>query len=245
MALAQCLDGDTLDLARGLVAALEAGNGAEATRLLGDLTRVQESAVFQEMGRLTRQLHDALARLKLDDHLVGLTAAEIPEAKERLAYVVRLTEEAANQTLNAVELSLPVTAQLQERATTLARSWDRAALSPAGPGPTMDLSVADFLGQVARDSEQLHGHLASVLMAQGFQDLTGQVLRRVTRLVQDVEDSLVNIMRQSDPRAAPEARREETRHCAEDPGPSCGRAGQGGVVASQDEVDALLSSLGF
>lgn len=239
---------DALQAARQLVAHLEAGNSDEATRLLNDLTRVQESAVFLEMGRLTRQLHDALARLELDGQLVDLTAQEIPEAKERLAYVVALTEQAANQTLSAVEETLPITVGLKEEAEGLADAWGRFTrreLHPSELKPLAD-AVGVFLSRVARDSEQVHGKLSEVLMAQGFQDLTGQVLRRVTGLVQEVENNLVNIIRFTDPRVPREAPATAPGPApADDPGPSIGRAGQGDVVASQDEVDALLSSLGF
>lgn len=239
-------DEGLLTAARELVAHLEAGNSAEAMRLLHELTRVQESAVYLEMGRLTRQLHDALARLDLDDQLLDLTAQEIPEAKERLAYVVSLTEQAANQTLTAVEESLPTTVGLKDEAVALAEAWGRFTRGELGAPELRAVAdaVGEFLGRVARESEQLHAKLSEVLMAQGFQDLTGQVLRRVTGLVQEVENSLVNIIRLSDPRlpgaagATPPAPPATT-------GPSIGRTGQAEVVAGQDEVDALLSSLGF
>lgn len=233
--------------ARALVSALETGDEVEATRLLGELTRVHESAVFVEMGRLTRQLHDALCRVDVDDRLRDLTKQEIPEAKERLAYVVRMTEQAANQTLGAVEASLPVSARIEQRARELAAAWEgfdrlqpeAARLRELGAG------VGDFLAGTTRDSQQIHASLSEILMAQAFQDLTGQVLRRVTALVQEVEDNLVNLIRLSSGRADTERAPGPARPAVEPGGPLIGTGPNTGGVASQDEVDALLSSLGF
>jgi chemotaxis protein CheZ len=231
---------ERLASARALVVALEAGDELETTRLLGELTRVHESAVFVEMGRLTRQLHDALCRVDVDDRLRDLTNQEIPEAKERLAYVVRMTEQAANQTLGAVEASLPLSARLEQRSRELAVEWERLGRRPLDPAPPQQLGagVGDFLAGVTRDSQVIHANLSEILTAQAFQDLTGQVLRRVTALVQEVEDNLVNLIRLSSGRTDGE------RPSAESSGPPL-RPAEPGKVASQDEVDALLSSLGF
>lgn len=233
--------------ARALVAALETGDEIEATRLLGELTRVHESAVFVEMGRLTRQLHDSLCRVDVDDRLRDMTKQEIPEAKERLAYVVRMTEQAANQTLGAVEASLPVSARLEQRARELAAEWERFGQRQLKPSQMRELGtgVGEFLAGARRDSHEIHANLSEILTAQAFQDLTGQVLRRVTALVQEVEDNLVNLIRLSSGLTEGERTPRPLRPTIEPSGPAIGPAAQSGGVASQDEVDALLSSLGF
>jgi len=240
------MDEDVLLTARALVAALEAGNSGEAGRLLGELTRVHESVVFQEMGRLTRQLHDALTRFELDGRLFDLTHQEIPEAKERLAYVVEMTEQAANQTLGAVEATLPVSSSLREQASELGSVWERFGRRELDATQLKDLrcAVGAFLARVAQDGATIHANLSEILMAQGFQDLTGQVLRRVTALVQEVEDSLVNIIRLS--ATAPEKGIAAALAVPriEPSGPAI-RPAAGDVMANQDDVDALLSSLGF
>jgi chemotaxis protein CheZ len=241
------MEDERLAGARALVAALEAGDEQEATRLLGELTRVHESAVFVEMGRLTRQLHDSLCRVDVDDRLRDLAKQEIPEAKERLAYVVRMTEQAANQTLGAVEASLPVSARLEVRARELAEEWARFGRRELEPAQLRDLGagVGEFLANVTRGSGEIHANLSEILTAQAFQDLTGQVLRRVTALVQEVEDNLVNLIRLSSGRAESERAPESPRPTVEPAGPLVATGPGPGGVASQDEVDALLSSLGF
>lgn len=230
--------------ARALVVALETGDEIEATRLLGELTHVHESAVFVEMGRLTRQLHDSLCRVDVDDRLRDLTKQEIPEAKERLAYVVRMTEQAANQTLGAVEASLPLSARLEQRSRELALEWERPGWRQLDPAQPHQLGVSDFLAGVTRDSQEIHANLSEILTAQAFQDLTGQVLRRVTALVQEVEDNLVNLIRLSSGMTDGDRASRLVRPPAEPSGPPL-RPAEPGKVASQDEVDALLSSLGF
>jgi len=164
------IDNEALHTARALVEELEAGNSGEAGRLLGELTRVHESTVFQEMGRLTRQLHDALTRLEMDGRLLDITNQEIPEAKERLAYVVQMTEQAAHQTLGAVEATLPVSSSLRAQASELASDWERFTRRELDAVQLADLrrAVGGFLNQVAQDSAAIHANLSEILMAQGF-----------------------------------------------------------------------------
>jgi len=90
-------------------------------------------------------------------------------------------------------------------------------------------------------------------MAQEFQDLTGQILRRVITLVQEVEDNLVELIRLSggekaevEPGASASKETKNTEDILKGVGPQVPGVGDdGGAVSGQDEVDDLLSSLGF
>lgn len=232
--------------ARAIVAALERGDEVEADRILDEIGRLRENQLFQEVCRLTRQLHDALVGFMTDSKLVELTENDIPDARERLRYVITLTEQAATKTLNAVDAILPRVAALSARLKTLTTQWERFLQRemPYQEFKELSRAITLFLGDLSQEMNLLQGQLNEVLMAQSFQDLTGQIIRRVIDLVQQAEDSLIELIRFSD-RQGPVQREQTDR--------SGGVAAGGPVVpgldqaaiASQDEVDDLLSSLGF
>ncbi|MCG5499511.1 protein phosphatase CheZ [Ectothiorhodospira lacustris] len=236
-----------LERARELVKLMESGNEEGAGRLIEEMGRMHESLLFQELGKLTRDLHEALNSFRLDSRLSELTHQDIPDAKERLNYVVAMTDQAAHRTLNAVEAALPVSEMLANRAQALRADWARFRQREMSVDEFRSVSqaLAEFLEDTERDAETLRSQLSEVLMAQDFQDLTGQVIRRVMTLVQDLEDSLVGLVRISGKRlSTPEGK---DRGAGTEPaGPAVkGTSDQGDVVKSQDDVDDLLSSLGF
>lgn len=237
-----------LERTRELLARLEASDEGDAARHLDEFTRSHDIGLFRDIGRLTRELHDTLNSFRLDTRVMTLAEKEIPDAKERLNYVVSMTEQAAHRTLKAVEETIPVSDQLAKRASGLKEDWLRFTQRQMQAHEFRDLSkrIEEFLRLIDTDCTHIHKNLIEILMAQEFQDLTGQVIQRVTRLVQEVEDSLVSCIRlsqQATPlcRAADKAVGNGTT--AE--GPQMNAKNRTDVVANQDEVDALLSSLGF
>lgn len=237
--------GKDLERARELVQQIEAGNEAEAGRILDELTFTRQANLFNEVGKLTRELHDALNGFRLDSRITDLAAKEIPDAKERLKYVISKTEEAADRTLTAVEDSIPLCEGIDARAGELRQEWERFTRREMNAAEFRELSrkVADFLGFLSGESLKLKNNLNDVLMAQDFQDLTGQVIRRVITLVADVEDNLVNMVRVSGQSMAHPAPSKKEKTAAE--GPQVPGLGHADAVSGQDEVDDLLSSLGF
>jgi chemotaxis protein CheZ len=201
---------DGLDEARALVAALEAGEHERARTLLDELARLRDGDLFQKIGQLTRTLHEALNDMPLDGRLTDLAEHEMPDARERLDYVIKLTDQAANRTLDLAEQSLPICARI-------------AAQSDA----------------VRADAGALHDNLNEIVMAQSYQDLSGQIIRRVTRMVHEVEGSLVELVRLTGARGTQTAPDDSGAQGPAVPGVDKNR------VNGQDDVDSLLSSLGF
>jgi chemotaxis protein CheZ len=231
--------------ARELVQSLEAGDGAGADALIRQLAAPFESRLFQDLGRMTRELHEAINGFLLDETLQRLARHDIPDAAERLRYVITMTEESANTTLTAVEASLPLVEALCQRAAGLEQEWERFRGRQLSVEQFRELvgELAGFLGAVNQDGQTLQGKLSEVLMAQGFQDLTGQIIRKVINLVQDVENKLVELIRLSGDRITqPELKPEEK---LPGHGPTVPGVDVADVVQGQDEVDDLLSSLGF
>jgi chemotaxis protein CheZ len=235
-----------LETARALVASLEAGNEAEAEILIQSLSISEgNDELFIEVGRLTRELHDAINGFLLDAKISNMTNVEIPDAKERLNYVITMTQQSADRTLTEVEKSLPLVAQMEKSSSELAEEWNKLRQRMLSKDEFKELSdrLASFLQQTSEDSKVLHASLSEVLMAQDFQDLTGQIIRKVINLVQDVEQKLVKLVRITgnkldDGKGAKQDKEELA-------GPAIPGLDQGEQVTSQDDVDDLLSSLGF
>lgn len=235
-----------LETARALVVSLEAGDDKEADRLIGSLSSDHtKDELFLEVGRLTRELHDAINGFLLDARISNMTQVEIPDAKERLNYVITMTQQSADRTLTAVEKSLPLVEEMEKRSGVLAEDWNRLRRRMLSKDEFRGLSdaLADFLQQTKEDSVDLHASLSEVLMAQDFQDLTGQIIRKVITLVHDVEEKLVKLVRITGNKLEEEKTVKEDRDTLA--GPAIPGLNQGDQVQSQDEVDDLLSSLGF
>jgi len=244
-----------LDNARQLVSHLEAGNASSAEKLIEELGRIREQTLFQELGKMTRQLHDALNSFALDSRMQSLAESDIPDAKARLNHVIQMTEESANRTLTAVEGTLPIAERLQEEANTLHEKWERFRNKDMNVSEFRDMSkeIDGFLVVTKDNADRIHGNLSEVMMAQGFQDLTGQIIRRVITLVQEVEDNLVELIRlsggieaEADADQQGAKRKDSKDSVMRGMGPQVPGVGDSdGSVSDQDEVDDLLSSLGF
>jgi chemotaxis protein CheZ len=234
-----------LALARELVLALESKDEAKVDQLSDELTGFKESRLFQEVGRLTRQLHDTMGSFSDDTTLTEIAKNDIPDAKERLQYVITMTEQAANQTLNVVEELMPVSHDLNDRANKLSENWQRFLVKkmPFDEFKSMSYEITEHFNHSVESLDKIQTGLNDVLLAQGFQDITGQIIRKVIDLVQNLEDNMVDLVRVSG--AKIETKKTKTE--LDLPGPVVPNVDDknGDVATSQDDVDDLLSSLGF
>jgi chemotaxis protein CheZ len=240
----------TLDQARELVQLLEMGEQDIANQLVQQLGMPGSSELFAEVGKLTRQLHESLKNFQIDPALSSILAEDIPDAKKRLNHVIDMTEQAANRTMDAVESCLPIADQISQQLNQLMPSWQKLMKRDLALGEFKSLchGIDAFLTETVAESNRLNQLLTDVLMAQDYQDLTGQILRRVIELVREVEDSLIGLLtafgnsnvQVMEPKAT---KRKIEANEAE--GPIIDKAGRNDVVSGQDDVDDLLSSLGF
>ena len=198
--------------------------------------------VINSVGQLTRKLHDTLKELGYDREFQEISAAALPDARQRIEYVVTLTEQAASRSINAVELATPVQESLAADAESLAARWDAVF------GGTADVAqfkaLADetraYLRGVPARTETTRAHLREVMMAQEFQDLTGQVLKRVTELANNLEGQLLKLLVEN---AQQPIRNTEALGLLN--GPAIDGGSNPNVLANQQQVDELLESLGF
>ncbi len=238
---------DILAQARQLVEYLEQGRADEAVSTLESLSSVREKDLFQELGKLTRDLHDTINGFQLDAKISDMAANDIPDAKERLTHVITMTEQAADKTLNAVERTLPVSEELVAKADQLRSDWERFRSRDMDVEEFRKLSgeLDEFFGWLGQSTPIIQTNLTEILMAQDFQDLTGQIIRRVITLVQDVEHSLVDLVRITGQKMQPAAEEKKSGPDIEAVGPAVPGVDKGDIVSGQDDVDDLLSSLGF
>lgn len=238
----------TLEQAKSLVEFLENGETEKADNLLAEIQNPINSELFAEIGKLTRQLHDSMMNFHVDSRLNDLANADIPDAKERLNYVISRTEDAANKTMDAVESIFPVVDKIQQQVKTVEPRWGKLMHNDLNLGEfkSLCIDIDKLLKTTAVESERMHALMTDVLMAQDFQDLTGQVIRKVIDLVREVEESLINMLTAFGVSEV-EQKQKATLKTGENlvEGPIVNTDERDDVVADQDDVDDLLSSLGF
>ncbi|MDX9873358.1 MAG: protein phosphatase CheZ [Spongiibacteraceae bacterium] len=248
---------DLKDRAQALVEKLEGGDIPGATELIRHINEMRDRSIYQEVGKLTRALHQAIVDFEIDTAKAAGAEAEkmskMANAQERLDYVINLTEKAADKTMDMVEEGIPVAARLGETARELHQDWQRLIRREMNPEEFRQLyhRIDAFLASASEDSAGLSNNFNEILMAQDFQDLSGQVIRKVITLVQEVEVQLVNLMRMaSQVEDITGIVRPIDRTAPRGPdispeGPQIKPETRVDVVSGQDDVDELLSSLGF
>ncbi|GHE80771.1 protein phosphatase CheZ [Thalassotalea profundi] len=236
----------SLEQAKLLVEYLENDQQDKADDLVAEIQNPINTALFAEIGKLTRQLHDSLTNFQVDSRLNDLANADIPDAKERLNYVITRTEEAANKTMDAVESIFPVVDAIQHQITTVKPLWHKLMHNELDLPEFKSLcaDIDTLLTTTDRETAHMHALMTDVLMAQDFQDLTGQVIRKVIELVREVEDSLINMLTAFGLNSASEKPKPKVGNNLVE-GPIVNTENRDDVVSDQDDVDDLLSSLGF
>ncbi len=188
-----------------------------------------EAALYAGVARLTRSLHEGLRQLGLDARLGQVAGSDMPDAVLRLDHVVHMTEDAAHRTLDLVDEGRAVADSLADVRSCLERLQGRAGfVNPA--------ELRDSCGAAGDAEARLRATLTALAQAQEYQDLSGQIIRRVIALVRNAEGTLLELLGGKLPPPAPAAVAQP-----ELPGPAV----PGMQAADQGDADRLLASLGF
>ena len=190
--------------------------------------------VFQQLGHITRQLHDTLQQLGVMPRL-QMAADGLPDARSRLSYIARKTGEAADKVLNSVDQAKAQHGHIASETRRIVAAIVADPVKAVASG-----AVMNFVGEVECATERIDRHLTDIMMAQDFHDLTGQVVAKVVALATDLEDSLLKLLVQAAP---PEQAQKVEQSLLQ--GPVVDPSGRADVVKDQGEVDDLLASLGF
>lgn len=200
-----------------------------------------QEAMFNNLGKMARKLHDSLRELGYDKALED-AATQIPDARQRLMYIAQMTEQAASKVLNATDIAKPIADQLGERAGALSARWEKMFANQLSV-EEFKLLAADTRGYFAEAPGKLQVNsqqLTEIMMAQDFQDLTGQVIKKVVDIAHNFESSLLKLLVE----VMPESRKVEAPDGLLN-GPVINTAGRNDIVTDQAQVDDLLESLGF
>jgi len=197
--------------------------------------------VLSRIGHMTRALHESLRGLGLDK-LIEKAASDIPDARDRLDYVARLSEQAAKRVLDATDAAGPVQDAIETRSSELSGAWQSLLAKGASEEEWRALAQRTIAGldESRQGAAATRGQLMDIMMAQDFQDLTGQVIGRITGIAQNLEKQLVQVLIDFAPS---EIKREIDNGLLN--GPQINPEGKSEVVADQGQVDDLLDSLGF
>lgn len=214
------------------VARDEAGGAAEG---------VCPERVFSQLGQMTRGLHNLLRELGYDQALEKV-ASELPDNRDRLNYIAAMTAKAAERALNAAEIAQPIQEKMGGTARNLAGKWDQLFNKQLGVAEFKDLvrDTRAYLADVPSRTEATNAQLMEIIMAQDFQDLTGQVIKKILEAAQALESQLVSLLIETTPE-----NRKQTVSSGLLNGPVINATGRSDVVSSQEQVDELLESLGF
>ena len=204
-----------------------------------DQQTLSQDAAFEQLGQITRQLHQAMTQLGIDVQLRSI-AHEIPDVRDRLSYVGRMTENAAHKVLGLVEQARPGCAHLGEHALGQQRELSRLLGDSVFAPPQLreGLRLAqDFAAVVARQAGAQDQALSEIMMTQDFQDLSGQVINKVIDIISRTEAQLLQLLTQTAPQHIAAAAAASTAQLQGPQTPD--------KALQQDDVDDLLASMGF
>lgn len=242
------------DLAEDLLTKIDGGDLGKIVGVVNNINGVRDRTLYDEIGKLTRGLHNAIKDIKTGDELSEESG--MGQASDKLAYVIEMTDKAANRTMDLAEEGMPLNAENLEGAIELQEQWKKFLRKELKPNEFRELSkkIDAYFSQTQINSKKISSQLSNILMAQDFQDLTGQVIQRVTKLVAEVEARLVDLVAMAgevdritgishgESHKNEPLQEDDKKIIAE--GPQIDTSLEG-VVGGQDDVDDLLSSLGF
>ncbi len=208
----------------------------------GDGTGPQPD-VFDRVGKLTRNLHDALIQLGYDKAMNNAVNS-LPDTRDRLAYIATLTGKAADRTLSAIDKAKPIQDEMETEANNLSSKWDKVLAGNISieEFKTLVAHTNGFLKKVPENTKNTNTELLEIMMAQDFHDLTGQVIKKIVDIAKSLETELVRLLLEISPQGASPG---QPQFEGDLNGPVINADKRTDVVTNQEQVDDLLESLGF
>jgi chemotaxis protein CheZ len=236
---------------KDLTESLANGDHSKVNDLVAEITTLRESSLYNELGKLTRELHDAINNFGQDDRVATLAQEDIPDAKERLQFIVDKTNEAAHRTMGKAEDTITLVSQFSTRSADISKRWQQFRQRELSKQEFVELNddLDVFLESIGDESEQINGYMNDIMLAQDYQDITGQMVKQVVEMVKEVEDKLVRLVALSGNTSSPDKKRNsdkiDEKSGEKATGPQLPTADKNEVANNQEDVDDLLASLGF
>lgn len=218
-------------------------SGADPQARVAD--SVAPDDLIRRIGHLTRMLRENMRELGLDKE-VEKAAQAIPDARDRLSYVASMTEQAAERALNAIDQAQPIQNALENDAVALDKRWDEwfAAPKELADAKALVTDTRTYLQTVPQQTSATNAQLLEIMMAQDFQDLTGQVIKKMMEVIHEIEQQLLQVLIDNAPEGAERREPSGAKSGSLLNGPQVNPQAAD-VVSNQDQVDDLLDSLGF
>jgi chemotaxis protein CheZ len=229
---------------QSLSEAFDSKDEAKISDIVGELTTLRESSLYQELGSLTREIHDSIRNFGNDERIAELATEGIPDAKERLNFIVTKTGEAAHRTMTVAEETMEVMDNFSDKADSMRERWIQFRNRELSKDEFIQLSdeITQFFEAAEQESATVNSKMTEIMLAQDYQDITGQMIKQV------VEEKLVRLVAISGLGDVSPAEKKEVStvsDCEKAEGPQLPTADKEVVATSQGDVDDLLASLGF
>ncbi|MBI1890648.1 MAG: protein phosphatase CheZ [Burkholderiales bacterium] len=200
-----------------------------------DAENSSENPMFERLGGIVRLLHDSLRELGYDKSL-SEASSQIGEAKDRLEYIASLTEQSAVKVLNTLDEGIPAQEALVKQGKAIEERWALLFEGKIGIEEFKVLAADSrkFASTIVSEGEKEKARLLEIMMAQDFQDLTGQIIKKVVGVTKQIEHDLAQLLLENAPAKI------KVKHNDLMNGPSLPDN-----AMIQDDVDDLLADLGF
>ena len=213
-------------------AALAADDETAFSVAMRGFNALQDSSVMTSVRKIRGDLQAALERFRAESRLAEMAERQVPDARQRLAHVLKLTDDAAHLTMDLVDQSCPLVDAVAQHAQRLQRL------------PALGAEVGEFLEQTQTHMKTVRARLTDVLLAQGYQDLSGQIIRNVMQLVDELEMAVGDLVRIDRFEFEGDLHALQTGSAAGAYGPVVPGVAHGETVGGQADIDAMLSGLG-
>ncbi|EJL94279.1 chemotaxis protein [Herbaspirillum sp. CF444] len=226
--------------AQSLPAATAAAAPASASSAspAASLEDQSDKPMYERLGGIVRLLHDSMRELGYDRSLSDV-ASQIGDAQGRLEHVATLTEQAANKVLNSIDAGMPAQDALASKAKDIDDRWSRLFAGQMTIDEFKNLAndSKKFSTAVIEATEVEKARMLEIMMAQDFQDITGQLIKKIVSITAVAERELAQLLRDNAP--------PEVKAAIEKPVELLNGPSSPGSAMVQNDVDDLLANLGF
>lgn len=174
------LSPDEVTIMNRLVKAFDSDDIHSMDSALSEIALLRQHEMFEVVNAKAVVLQKNIKEFLSGSNFLGLTEEELPDAMDRLKHVIKMTDEAAHTTIDGTE-------DLREEIDSIRKITRIGKLE----------GVQDedkFLDDISVHLKASGSMLNDILLAQSYQDLSGQMIKKVLMLIEDVQDNLIDLM---------------------------------------------------